>query len=190
MWNQAFQYRKPAVFLDRDGVLTKEKGYVMHLGELEIFSYAEECVHRMREKGYLTIVTTNQSGIARGYYTEETLLSMNQYIKEKTGVDAVYYCPHCEQGTLPKYAVPCNCRKPKTGMIDKACRQYEINMSYSYMVGDRACDIRLGENAGLKTVLLESGYGLKRLEEMISPDYIMKDLREFADFLPVRLMNR
>ncbi len=175
---------KPAVFLDRDGVLTREKSYVSCLEELEIFPYAEGCVRQIQNKGYYVIVVTNQSGIARGYYTEETLRRMNQYLIEKTGVDEVYYCPHYEKGILPMYAVPCGCRKPGTGMIEKACKAHEIDMEHSYMAGDRACDVRMGENAGLQTILLESGYGTKRLEEKVSPDYIMKDLRELAEFLP------
>lgn len=188
-WKEDIPYQKsilgkrPAVFLDRDGVLTREKSYVRSIEELEIFPYAEECIRRIRNKGYYAIVVTNQSGVARGYFTEETLLSMNRYLKEKTGVDAVYYCPHCQQGMMPKYAVYCNCRKPGTGMIERACDEFEIDMEHSYLAGDRACDIRMGEQAGLRTILLESGYGSERLEEKVTPDYIMKDLREFVEFL-------
>ncbi len=181
-----FPWKKPAVFLDRDGVLTREKSYVRSIQELEIFPYAEECISRIREKGYYTIVVTNQSGVARGYFTEEMLRSMNVHLMEKTGVDAVYYCPHCLKGVIPQYAVSCNCRKPETGMIERACGDFEIDMEHSYLAGDRACDIRMGEKAGLKTVLLESGYGTERLEEEVRPDYIMADLCEFTEFLPLK----
>ena len=183
-WEKSISRKKPTVFLDRDGVLTREKSYVRSIEELEIFPYAEECIRKIRNKGYYTIVVTNQSGVARGYFTEETLRSMNRYLMEKTGVDAVYYCPHCQQGIISQYAFSCNCRKPETGMIERACGDFEIDMGRSYLVGDRACDIRMGEKAGLRTVLLESGYGIERLEEEVRPDYIMADLCQLAEFLP------
>lgn len=88
---------KPVVFLDRDGVLSVEKSYVCSVDELEIFPYAKECVRTIHEKGYLAIVVTNQSGVARGYFTEEQLQEMNRYLMRETGVDAVYYCPHHEK---------------------------------------------------------------------------------------------
>ena len=146
--------KKPAVFLDRDGVLIKEKSYVKALEQLEIFSYTAECVARIKEKGYLTIVITNQSGIARGLFAEEELIKMNQFLMKETGVDAVYYCPHYGQGIIPKYAKSCSCRKPGIGMIELGCRDYDIDLSKSYMVGDRASDILTGQRAGIKTILV------------------------------------
>lgn len=173
----------PVVFLDRDGVLSAEKSYVCSVKELELFPYARECVRTIREKGYLAIVVTNQSGVARGYFTEEQLLEMNRYLMQETGVDAVYYCPHHEKGVISKYARQCQCRKPSPGMIWQACRDFHIDrtdIEKSYMVGDRASDIQLGQNAGLTTVLLESGYGTERLEEDVTPGYICENLVEFT----------
>ncbi len=170
--------KRPAVFLDRDGVLTREKGYVHSVEELEIFSYVKSCVAQIHRKGYLAIVITNQSGVARGYFTEDELLEMNRYLKEKTGVDAVYYCPHYEQGIVEKYAVKCGCRKPKTGMIMRACREFEIDLSRSYMVGDRTGDILCGQSVGIQTVLVESEYGRERLEKGVRADNYMADLRD------------
>lgn len=174
---------KPAVFLDRDGVLTEEKSYVCSLGELNIFSYVKECVKKIKEKGYYAIVITNQSGVARGLFLEKTLQEMNTYLIKETGVDAVYYCPHYIDGKVKKYQKRCNCRKPETGMIQKACEDFLIDMKKSYMVGDRASDILSGQNAGIKTVLLESGYGTRRLEQNVKPDYIMNDLRDVIKIL-------
>lgn len=175
--------RRPAVFLDRDGVLTREKSYICTVKDLEIFPYAFECVQKMKNKGYYTIVVTNQSGVARGLFSEAELHEIHLYLKQKTGIDAVYYCPHYPEGKLQQYRKICNCRKPKTGMFEQACRDYAIDMGRSYMVGDRAGDIIAGQRAGLKTVLVESGYGMERLEADVKPDYVFKDLRMVADML-------
>jgi D,D-heptose 1,7-bisphosphate phosphatase len=177
------QTAKPAVFLDRDGVLTEEKGYITSMEDFNIFSYVRDCINRIHEKGYYAIVVTNQSAVARGLVSEKSVQQMNRYLMNKTKVDAVYYCPHYEKGIIEKYRQSCNCRKPKTGMIERACREYDIDLKRSYMVGDRAGDIMLGKNVGIKTVLLESGYGTKRLENKVTPDYILEDLRDFTKIL-------
>lgn len=175
--------KKPAVFLDRDGVLVKEKGYVTSKDKMELFPYAAECVAQIHQKGYYAIVVTNQSGIARGLFTEESLQEMNDYLKIETGVDVVYYCPHHPKGIVKQYQCVCHCRKPETGMIDMACSRFDIDLSKSYMVGDRAGDIRTGQRAGVRTILLESGYGTLRLEEQVTPDFIRNDLRDVIEIL-------
>lgn len=175
--------KMPAVFLDRDGVLTREKGYVMETAQLELFPYAAKCVCQIKERGFLAIVVTNQSGIARGLFTENELCEMNRFLLDKTGIDAVYYCPHHPQGIVKKYAKKCRCRKPETGMLDTACKDFPIDMKTSYMVGDRASDILMGKKAGLKTILLESGYGTARMETAVTPDYICDDLRDVLEIL-------
>jgi len=174
---------KPAIFLDRDGVLSEEKSYVCTLEDFTIFSYTKECIKKIKEKGYLAIVITNQSGVAKGLFSEEVLQEMNSYLIKETDVDAVYYCPHHPKGNIEAYKKECNCRKPQVGMIQKACEDYSIDMGRSYIIGDRASDVLLGKNAGLTTVLLESGYGTKRLEQEVTPDYIMKDLRDIISLL-------
>ena len=176
MSGEVNQYRKPAVFLDRDGVLTEEKSYIASIEELSIFSYTAECIKAIHQKGYYAIVITNQSGVARGLFSEKTLKEMNDFLMQQIGVDAIYYCPHHPEGA-------CQCRKPGTGMLEAACQEFDIDMSKSYMVGDRASDILTGQNAGIKTILLESGYGTARLEQDVTPDYIMKDLRDVLTIL-------
>lgn len=175
--------KKPAVFLDRDGVLTEERGYVCSMEELHIFPYAESCIRQIKAKGYWTIVITNQSGIARGFFTEGMLMEMNDYLKRMIGADAIYYCPHHWEGKIKKYAIDCNCRKPKTGMIEKACEEFNIDIENSFLAGDRASDIAAGQNAGIRTILLKSGYGTAGLEGNIIPDYIFSDLREVIQVL-------
>lgn len=175
--------KRPAIFLDRDGVLNEEKSYICSIDDLAIFPYAEDCVKKIKDNGYYAIVITNQSGVARGFFTEEQLVKMNQYLKQRTGVDAVYYCPHHPEGIVSQYRKSCDCRKPQTGLLEQACRDYNIDMEHSYLIGDRAGDIITGQKIGIKTVLLESGYGLERLERQVSPDYVFKDLRDVVDNL-------
>ena len=169
--------KRPAVFLDRDGVLTREKSYVISVKELEIFPYTAECIRQIHQKGYYAIVITNQSGVARGLFTEEDLTEMNDYLLAETGVDAIYYCPHHPNGKIEKYKRECDCRKPGTGLIEAAARDFAIDMSMSWLVGDRAGDILAGKRAGIRTILLESGYGMAGLEEEVEPDYVLDDLR-------------
>lgn len=175
--------RKTAVFLDRDGVLTVERGYISPIGEVALYPYARESIRIIHEKGYLALVVTNQSGVARGLFTEVELIRLHERLQEQTGVDAIYYCPHHIDGIVREYAIDCKCRKPRIGLINRAKQDFEIDMEHSYMVGDRASDIRFGQNAGLTTVLLESGYGMQGLEESVTADYVMADLREFAEKL-------
>lgn len=170
---------RPAIFLDRDGVLCVEKSYVTRMDDLDIFQYARACVDEIHQKGYLAICITNQSAVARGILSEDELQKMNVYLVEQTGLDAVYYCPHHPDGN-PPYDITCDCRKPKTGLIQKAVKEWNIDMSRSYMIGDRALDIICGQNAGLKTVLLESGYGTDGLEQEVEPDWIYPDLNFFV----------
>ncbi len=171
------------MFLDRDGVLTKEKGYVVSPEDMEIFPYARECVRRIREKGFIAIVVTNQGGIAKGLFTEETLGEMNDRLIRQTGVDAVYYCPHHPEGCMEGYAGICTCRKPSMGMLEAARKDFTVDMDKSWMVGDRASDILTGKNAGIRTILLESGYGTAGLEFAVEPDYVFRDLRDVPGIL-------
>lgn len=174
--------KHPAVFLDRDGVLCKEKSYVTNREELEIFPYAKQCVEILHQKGFLAICITNQSAVARGMMTEEALQEINEYLAAQTGLDALYYCPHHPEG-MGKYRKKCNCRKPRIGMVEQAMQEFEIDMAASYMVGDRVADILCGQNAGLKTVLLESGYGTARLEQPVKPDMICENLAKWVSMV-------
>lgn len=172
--------KRPAIFLDRDGVLCVEKGYVTRIEELKIFSYAASCIAEFHRRGYLAVCVTNQAAVARGLMTEVTLKEIHSVLMEQTGLDALYYCPHHPEET-GAYGVPCGCRKPDTGMVEQAIREFGIDRESSWMLGDRASDIICGQRAGLTTVLLESGYGSHRLEQPVEPDFVCKDLREFVE---------
>jgi D,D-heptose 1,7-bisphosphate phosphatase len=180
----------PAVFLDRDGCITEEKSYVRTAEDMEVYSFAAACIGKLHEMGYLAVVITNQSGIGRGYFTEEALEEMNDRLLRETGVDAIYYCPHWynEKSTLSQYNIDCECRKPRTGMIDRARREFaakgiDIDMGHSWFVGDRATDLLTGKNAGIKSVLVRTGYGSGRLEQPVEPDFVCEDLEAFVTML-------
>ena len=132
-----------AVFLDRDGVLCEDTDFVTGFDKLKIFSYAKKAIDIMHQKGYLAIVVSNQSGVARGMMTENTVREINRYITLQTGVDAVYYCPHLppEGRSIPPYRIVCDCRKPKPGMILGAAKEYAIDLASSFMIGDRETDL-------------------------------------------------
>lgn len=173
---------RKAVFLDRDGVINEEKGYIVSKKELSIFPFAVNAIKKIKQAGFLVIVVTNQSAVARGMLTEKTLLEIHSYLKARTGVNAIYYCPHYIHGIIPQYSVSCCCRKPDTGMIKRACIDYNINLSDSWMIGDRTSDIQTGKKAGLKTVLVKSGY--KHTSQDIlqaRADFLCEDLADWAD---------
>ena len=180
---ESIRISRPAIFLDRDGVLTEERGYIDSVEKLRIFPYAAECIQQIHKKGYFAIVVTNQSGVARGLFTENQLAEMNNYLICQTNVDAVYYCPHHPEGKIENYKRKCSCRKPEIGLFETACKDFHIDLPNSYMVGDRADDMIAGQNMGLRTILLESGYGTSGLEKEVEPDYIFNDLRDVIGIL-------
>ena len=135
---------------------------------------------KIHQAGFLAIVITNQSGVARGYFTEDTLNQMNVKLKKEIGVDDIFFCPHYWQGIIKKYCYKCECRKPNIGMIKKACDKYEIDLGKSFLVGDRKTDIETGKKAGVKTILVRTGYG--KVDEAVSDsDYVCDDLRDAVD---------
>ena len=159
-----------AVFLDRDGVLNVEKGYICSITELEVFPYVKECIHRLHEAGFLAIVVSNQSGVARGLFTEEDLVKMNDYLIIETQVDEVFYCPfYTGNGAVVEaYRHESEDRKPGLGMIKKACDKYSIDLTKSFMIGDRITDLQTGANAGIKSILIVS----KLTDEAEIPEYM------------------
>ena len=176
----------PTVFLDRDGVLCKEMSYVTKADELYVFPFSKACIEAFHSLGYLAIIVTNQSAVARGLVSEGEIQKMNVLLKSEIGVDDIYYCPHHPEGIVKKYSITCDCRKPKTGMITRALLEHDIDIEESWMVGDRSSDILLGQNAGLNTVLLESGYGTVRMEQQVEPDYVLDDLRDVVKLLKLK----
>ena len=169
-----------AVFLDRDGVICEDTDFVTGFDKLKIFPFAKEAIDIIHQKGYLAIVISNQSGIARGYMTEDTVRKINDYIMLQTGVDAAYYCPHLppDEELIPPYRIVCNCRKPKPGMILRAAKEWDVDFSASFMAGDRLTDLEAGRYAGTKTIGISDDSDVFPMA-----DGVFKNLLEFAKVL-------
>ena len=174
-----------AIFLDRDGVINEEVSYLSNPDDFKFIDGSIKALKILKELGYLLIVITNQAGIARGYFTEEVLWQIHQKMikalnTKNISLDDIYYCPH-----HPNYTGPCECRKPKPGMILDAAKRHDIILKQSYMIGDTLKDIETGYNAKCKTVLLLTGYGREEVKKIdkIKPNLICENLLDFAENL-------
>lgn len=182
-----------ALFIDRDGALIKEKGFLDDPGGVEPEYNAVEAVKMAREAGYKVIVISNQSGVARGYCTEDKVRLVNERILQifagnGADIDDIFYCPHYPGGVVPEYAVECNCRKPSPGMIEQACRKHSINPFLSYTIGDKRSDINLAYVTGGRGILVRTGYGRaseKKLENAASlrPEHIAENLFDAVKYI-------
>jgi len=148
-----------AVFLDRDGVINKDKGYVHTVDEFEFIEGVFEACLTLKQMGYLLIVVTNQSGIARGLYSEADFEHLTEWMDwnfadKGVELDGIYYCPHHPEKGLDEYKQDCDCRKPKPGMLTSAAQFLKIDMSQSVMVGDKADDMRAAKAAGINSAIL------------------------------------
>ncbi len=174
-----------AVFLDRDGTINVDKGYVYKIEDLEILPNVVEGLKLLRQAGYKLIIITNQSGIARGYYTEEDYFRFKKEMHEKLKeheifINAEYFCPHHPNGTIEKYKSDCDCRKPKTGMLEQAARDFNLNLRESWMIGDSLRDIQTGKNAGCRTIHI-----LIREEKNLvkEAEFVARDMLEAAHYI-------
>ncbi len=180
---------KRAVFLDRDGTIIEHVDYIYDCSQVKLIPRASDAIKLLNESGFKVIVITNQPGVARGYFTEETVREINEFIqqrlvKEGARIDKVYYCPHHAEGVIEEYAKVCDCRKPSPGMIEKAVRELGIDLKGSFVIGDRAIDVEAGDRAGCRTVLLagEAPPGSGK-ETPIIPDHVAPDLYEAVKWL-------
>ncbi len=172
-----------AVFLDRDGVICKDTNYLHKIQNFEFIDKTIDALKLLSKTDYKIIIVTNQAGIAHGFYTEEDFFKLNNWMLNKLKskgirIDKVYYCPHHPDAKVAKYKINCNCRKPKTGMLKKAAKEFNINVKNSFLVGDKTSDIKTGENAGCKTILIKTGYAGKDKQYKITPGFTVKNLYE------------
>jgi len=185
--------KKPAVFLDRDGTINEQMGYINHLSRFVIFPCVAEAVRLLNDNDFWVIVLTNQGGVARGYYPIELMHEIHDLLtislkKKGTIIDGIFYCPHHPAGIMPEYSTECDCRKPKTGLIHQALEAFDIDMSNSYMVGDRHVDIELASRIEIDGVLVKTGYGLGEIDyvlpqQSIKPNHIAQDLLDAVKWI-------
>jgi len=155
---------RPAVFLDRDGTMIVEHGYLDELSLIEPFPWTAEALRLLHDAGYAVIVVTNQAGVARGYFSEALVPAVHARLdallaEEGAHVDGYYYCPHHPDGVVPEFAMACDCRKPSPGMIRRAASDLGLDVARSYVVGDRWLDVELAQRAGATGLLVRTGYG-------------------------------
>ena len=185
---------KKAIFLDRDGTINVEKDYIYKSEDLIFEEGTIEALKTFKNLGYILIVVSNQSGIARGYFTEEDLNIFNNNMNEmlkKNGVEITefYCCPHHPDG-IGEYKKVCECRKPNNKMIEDAIKKYNIDREKSYMIGDKTSDIGAGLKSNLKTVLVKTGYGLKDMEKVDKNEtLICENLKDFSEILKREKLN-
>ena len=171
--------KQKTVFIDRDGTLIEEVNFLHRVEDLRFFDYTDEAVKLLKDNGFLVIVATNQSGIGRGIYTENQMHDVHKAIQNRLTekVDAFYFCPH-----LPDEG--CRCRKPNLGMIEQACEDFPIDLSESWMIGDKVLDVDLGHHANIKTALVKTGYGKKDEKKLVNkPDIIAETLIDAVQFI-------
>lgn len=179
--------KQKAIFLDRDGTINEYVGFLRKEEDFKLIPGVSEAIKKINNSGYLAIVVTNQPVIARGEVTEEELEEIHKKMETLLGLDGayiddIYYCPHHPdkgfEGEIPELKIECDCRKPKTGMLEKAAREHNIDLSSSIMIGDSTLDIKMAENAGMQSVLLKTGQKGEDGKYDVSPTLIAEDLND------------
>jgi D-glycero-D-manno-heptose 1,7-bisphosphate phosphatase len=178
-----------AIFIDKDGTLIEDIPYNVNTALIQLKKDAARSLRTLRERGYLLIVISNQSGIARGYFNENALEDVFEKIqselrKENVQLDGWYFCPHHPEGIIKSYAITCDCRKPRPGMILTAAKRFNIELSRSWMIGDILHDVEAGNNAGCMTILVDNGNETEWNMTMYrKPSRTVKSLHEATDVI-------
>ena len=181
----------PAVFLDRDGTLIEDVGYVDRLDRLRLYPWSIEAVRLLRRAGYAAVIVTNQAGVARGMIAEQIVLDARDHIQDALGqvgerLDGHYHCPHLHDAAVAAYRARCECHKPAPGMVLRAAAELNLDLAGSYVVGDRWSDIQLAAAAGCTGILVRTGYGASQAAEPppdLAPPPIADNLLEAAGLI-------
>jgi D-glycero-D-manno-heptose 1,7-bisphosphate phosphatase len=182
----------PAVFLDRDGTLIEEQGYLNDLALVRPFPWSAAALRALSGAGYALVVVTNQAGVARGYFDEAFVRRTHVHLDALLRADGVavggyYYCPHHPEGVVEPYRVTCRCRKPAPGMIEDAARDLALDVARSFVIGDKWLDVGLAAAAGASGVLVRTGYGRQEAEtgppEGIVPAAVLDTLGDAATWI-------
>ena len=184
---------RPAVFLDRDGTINEQMGYVNHLSRFQLLPGVARAIRSLNEAGLPVVVVTNQSGLARGYFPESLLEAVHAELhrllaREGAHLDGLYICPHHPEAREERFRLDCNCRKPRTGLLERAAAELGLDLGRSYMVGDRWSDLRCGAAVGATTVLVLTGYGRGDAAyvgpgQTVQPDHVAEDLEAAARWI-------
>ena len=182
-----------AVFLDRDGTINEEMGYVNHLDRFVLLPRVGQAIRLLNENGLKAVVVTNQSGVARGYFPESLVHQIHHKMRdllkiEGAQIDGIYYCPHHPEAGNPPYRQKCRCRKPAPGLVEEAVRDLDIDCSKSYVIGDRGLDIEFAHQIGAKGILVLTGYGKGEWEYLrdqwsAKPEHVAPDLYEAVQWV-------
>ena len=174
-----------AVFFDRDGTLNEEIGHVRNAEDFRVYSFAARAVRLVNEAGMRAIVISNQSGIGRGLIPESLVHRVNRQLTRRIAagggrLDAIYYCPHHPEAAVERFRVVCECRKPATGLLDAAAREFGVDLARSFMIGDRFVDLLAGKRAGARSILVLTGVGRTELEDerinsITQPDHVAEN---------------
>lgn len=185
--------KRPVVFLDRDGTLNIEVGYIKNVEDLNLIDGAARAVKRLNEANVAAVLVTNQTGAARGFYPESHIHDLHSRLKmllwqEGAKLDAVYYCPHLEGAPVSPFGIACQCRKPEIGMIDQAYGEHDdLDRELSFVVGDKATDVELAKNCGALGVLVTTGYGEAvtkgEYQWKVKPDFQASSIVEAVDWI-------
>jgi D-glycero-D-manno-heptose 1,7-bisphosphate phosphatase len=185
-----------AIFMDRDGTLCDEVGYVNHVDRIRLLPRSAEAVRKANAAGFQTVVVTNQAGVARGYFEEWLIDEVHDRVRhlladEQARLDGIYYCAHHPSAGAPPYRKDCDCRKPKPGMLLRARDEMGIDLESSYMIGDTVKDIAAGRAAGATPILVLTGYGKGELEHQshawtVKPAYVAEDLLDAVAWILAR----
>jgi D-glycero-D-manno-heptose 1,7-bisphosphate phosphatase len=179
------------VFLDRDGTLIEEVGYLDRVERVALYPYAADAIRALNRAGLPIVMVTNQSGVARGFFSEAVVDRVHAHIADLLArggarIDAYYHCPHHPDGSIPSYSVACDCRKPGRALVDRAVRELGIDPARSFTVGDRWADIGLARTIGGRGVLVRTGYGAReegRAPEGLRADVVVNNLVEAASWI-------
>lgn len=184
---------RPAVFLDRDGTVTREVGYVNHVDRLELLPQSAAAIRRLNQAGVPVVLATNQAGVARGYFPYELIAQTHERLQallraEGAFLDAIYFCPHVAEGKVAPYNIECECRKPKTKMLEDAAHDLDLDLAASFTVGDKITDVIMGHRVGGRGVFVLTGYGKGDLEYQSHqwsdrPDHIAENIGEAIDWI-------
>jgi D-glycero-D-manno-heptose 1,7-bisphosphate phosphatase len=155
---------RPAVFLDRDGTINIDAGYIKRMERFELYPFAIDAIRLFNQAGYLVVILTNQIGVAQGMYGEDFVAAVADHLAERAAsgggrIDGHYYCPHSPDAAVPQYRVDCDCRKPKPGMVLQAASELAIDLRRSVVIGDRWRDIAVAKAVGCRGILVKTGYG-------------------------------